>query len=114
MSYFTAGTKIEKIFWIENAETSESVDISDVVGSLYEVKTNRVVQRFDNEGENPAPEDLGNNQFKFTFTPEITRRCPIGVELWFDVYAGNIERIFRGKFGTALQSPLSNEQVQMS
>lgn len=114
MSTFTQGDKLEKTFWIEDSETGEAVDISNLVGMLYEVKTNRPIQRFDSDGVNPAPTDLGEGQFKFTFTPEITRLCPVGVEVWFDVWVGSMERIFRGRFGTALKSPLSDEQVPLS
>lgn len=103
---FKQGDKVEKLFYIENTTTGERVSTSGVVGVLWEVKTGRVISRY------PAPENMGENIHKFTIPPADTRKCPIGVELWFDVYVDNIVKIFSGVFGTALFSPLSNEHTE--
>lgn len=103
---FKQGEKVDKLFYIHNTTTGERVATTDVVGVLWEVKTGRVISRYQN------PEDLGNNVHKFTIPPADTRKCPIGVELWFDVYVGNIVKIFSGKFGTAQYSPLKDEHTQ--
>jgi len=108
MSTFVQGEKREKTFFVKNSTTGLPVEISYLIASLYEVKTNREIQRFDSDGVNPAPEDLGNGYFKFKFTEDITRKCPVGIEVWFDIYVGSLGRIFRGKFGTASKSTLSS------
>lgn len=108
MSTFVQGEQREKTFYVKNKGTDEIIAISDLTASLYEVKTNREIQRFDSDGTNPAPIDLSGGYFKFVFTPDITRKCPVGVEVWLDIYVGSLERIFRGRFGTATKSPLSS------
>lgn len=110
MSTFVQGEQRDKTFYVKSKVTNLPIAISDLKASLYEVKTNKEIQRFDNEGTNPAPIDLGEGLFKFTFTADITRKCPVGVEVWFDIYVGSLERIFRGRFGTATKSPLSDDE----
>lgn len=107
MSTFVWGEQRVKTFYVKNKDTGDAVEISDLTASLYNPKTLQEYQRFDGDGVNPAPEYLGNNIYQFTFTEEILRKCPIGVEVWFDIKVGSMERIFRGKFGTATKSPLS-------
>lgn len=105
---FTQGETRKKRFYITDSN-GHVVAISNVVAIMYDVKSNAVIQRFDNGGVNPAVEDLGGGYVRITATPDITRKCPEGKEIWIDILVGNMERIFRGRFGTALKSPLSNE-----
>lgn len=106
MSTFVQGEERKKTFYVKSKETGQPVSISDIKASLYEVKTNREVARFDSVTNKPT--DLGNGLYQFTFTSDITKKCPVGAEIWFDVYVGSMKRIFRGKFGVATKSPLSN------
>ncbi len=107
MSNWKQGEQRTKTFYITDAD-GNAVSVTDVVGVLYEVKTNKVIQRFDEDEANPSPEYIGDNKFKFTFTPAITRLCPLNTEIWFDILVNDIYRIYRGKIGYVTQSPLSN------
>lgn len=105
---FVQGETRKKRFYITDSN-GIVVAISNITAVMYDIKSGAIVQRFDNGGVNPAVEDLGEGYVRITATPAITRKCPEGKEVWIDILVGNMERIFRGKFGTAYKSPLSNE-----
>ena len=96
---FTQGETIKKRFYITDSN-GLVVAITNIVAVMYDVKSGATIQRFDSGGTNPAVEDLGGGYVRITATPAITRKCPEGKEVWIDILVGNIERIFRGRFGT--------------
>lgn len=100
------GEQRSKTFFAK--KNDEVLTVSDLIASLYEIKSGKEIQRFDSEGVNPEVEDLGNGYFKITATPDITRKFQHGVEIWLDVCVGSEMRIFRGKFGIFYKSTLSN------
>lgn len=112
MKTFTQGNLFDKLFWIEELDDSGNVigveTISGVSAILYEVKTNKVIHRFDDNEGNTAPIDLGNGVFQF-YSEEATAKCPVGVPVWFDIRVESHNTIYRSEFGKALKSPLSDE-----
>jgi len=103
---FIPGDLIEKTFFLED-ENGDAVDISELSGVLYETKTpTRIVHTF-LHGTATAPTQVDAKHVKFTFSPEITRKCRKEVNYTFDVYVGSKQKIYTGDFGEAGFSPLT-------
>lgn len=103
---FLPGDNIEKTFFIED-ENGDAVEISELSGVLYETKNPaRILHTFLHNTET-APTQVDSKHVKFTFTPEITRKCRPSINYSFDVYVGSKQKIFVGDFGEAGFSPLT-------
>lgn len=100
------GAEYSKTFFAKQGD--EVIPATGITASLYDPKSQREYQRFDNGGTNPALEDLGEGYFKVTATPEISRKFPHGVEIWLAISIGSHKKIFAGVFGTFYTNPLSD------
>jgi|GEM_PF-4896660 len=108
---FLPGDQIELPFFVEQINddgTTETIDISEVSGVMYETKNpGRIVKVYKHDTED-APTQVDAKTVLFTITSADTLKCRPGFEYSFDVWVGNIKQTFLGILGVCGDSPIKN------